>query len=187
MIHRDKTAQLAGREAFLSGEAAMFIDSTALLSTLEAVATQFELGTAFFPHEDGMRPGVPTGGGVAVMPANLSPARQRAAWQFLKWLVSAQQTADLSRRTGYVPVRKSAVESLTLSGFYKEHPNYKTAVDQLPLAREAPTVPAWPTAMGMVNKAVWDCLQNDKPAVDALTMAARDVDRLLGAAGKKKK
>jgi sn-glycerol 3-phosphate transport system substrate-binding protein len=179
MIHRDKSARLAGREAFLSGQAAMFIESTALVANFEKSANLFEVGTAFVPHDEGQRPGVPTGGGVAIMAPKLPPARQRAAWQFLKWLTATEQTAELSRKTGYVPVRKSAVELLTKEGFYKEHPNFKTSVDQLQFAREMPTDPSWPGAMGTIHAALRQCLEQDKPAVDSLTTAANEVNRLL--------
>jgi sn-glycerol 3-phosphate transport system substrate-binding protein len=179
MIHKDKTARLADRGAFVRGEAAMFIESTALLSSFEAAIKDSEIGTTFVPYEEGKKPGVPTGGGVAVMPAKLSAEKQLAAWKFLASFVATEQTAEVSRRTGYIPVRKSAVALLTKEGFYEQRPNYRTAVEQLKFAREMPVVPSWPQAMSAITKALQECLEKNEPADVSLTRAAQEVERIL--------
>jgi sn-glycerol 3-phosphate transport system substrate-binding protein len=179
MIHRDKTARVAGRDAFLRGEAAMSIESTALVSYYEAAANKFEVGTGFVPCLDGQRPGVATGGGVAVLPATLSPEKQQAAWQFLSSLAATMPTADLSRRTGYVPLRKSAVELLKKEGFYTEHPNFLTAVEQMQYARAMPIAPSWGSATYLITKAMTECLQKDVPADVALKGITPLFDQIL--------
>jgi sn-glycerol 3-phosphate transport system substrate-binding protein len=40
-----------------------------------------------------------------------------------------------SQNTGYMPVRKSAVESEEMQAFFVENPNFKVAVEQLALTR----------------------------------------------------
>ena len=69
------------------------------------------------------------GAGLAVL-ADKSAEQQQAAFQFVSWATRAEQTAWWSQTTGYMPVRKSAVDSMT--DFFAENPNFKTAVDQLP-------------------------------------------------------
>ena len=39
------------------------------------------------------------------------------------------QTISLSKATGYMPIRTSAVNSPEMQDFYKQNPNYKTAID----------------------------------------------------------
>jgi len=187
MIHLDKTARLAGREAFFRGEAAMLIESTALLTSFEGVVTDFEVGTAMVPTVEGQKPGVVMGGGVAVLPATLSPEKQQAAWKFLASMVATEQTAELSRRTGYVPVRKSGVDLLKKEGFYEQRPGFLTAVEQAAYGREIPASPSWPQAMTKINAALKSCLETNEPAGIALTRAAEEVDHLLrrDATGKK--
>src|SRR5262245_27993172 len=132
MVYRDKTARVGATGGeFFQGQAAMIIESTAFLSSYESNIQNFEIGTGFVPCEEGQKPAVSTGGGAAVIPQQLPPEKRRAAWEFLKWFISTEQTAEFSRQTGYVPVRKSAVELLKKSGFYGQHPNYLTAVEQL--------------------------------------------------------
>jgi len=189
MIHRDKTARLGGRGVDLvNGTAAMFVDSTALLTTFEASARNVEIGTGRLPGEEGQKPAVTLGGGAAIMPSDLAPEKRRAAWTFLKWILSTEQTARLSQQTGYLPVRKSAVEHLKASGFYGQHPNFLTAVEQLEFAREAPPIPAWSAAWGPIGNAMTRCLKNDEPAEVSLAVAAEQIERILsGNTGAKKK
>ncbi len=179
MIHQDKSARLADRDAFLSGAAAMFIESTALVASFERAAPQLRFGTAPLPVGEGQEPGVVPGGGVAVIPAKIPAAKQRAAFQFLAFFIATEQTAELSRRTGYVPVRQSAVDVLTKEGFYKAHPNYVAGVEQMQFARELPETPAWPQAMSAIGRAMQSCLEKNEPAAKALVQAANEVDPLL--------
>ena len=190
MIHRDKTARLGDRGSdFVNGAAAMFVDSNALLAAFEASAQNFEVGTGRLPCEEGQKPAVTLGGGAAIMPIELSPEKRRAAWAFLKWIMKTEQTARFSQQTGYLPVRKSAVERLKVSGFYKQHPNFLTAVEQLEFAREAPPIPVWSSAWGPIGNAMTRCLKNDEPAEASLAVAAKQIERILSGntAAKKKK
>ena len=52
------------------------------------------------------------------------------------------QTISLSKATGYMPIRTSAVNSPEMQAFYKQNPNYKTAIDQLRTAQRFPYTPA---------------------------------------------
>ena len=52
------------------------------------------------------------------------------------------QTISLSKATGYMPIRTSAVASAEMQDFYKQNPNYKTAIDQLRTAQRFPFSPA---------------------------------------------
>ena len=115
---------------FSNGYTASMMASTGDLGTLKRDAT-FEFGTAFLPEE--LTFGCCTGGaGLAIM-ADKSPEQQQAAFQFVKWATEPEQTAWWSETTGYMPVRKSAVDSMT--EFFAENPNSKTAVDQLAKTR----------------------------------------------------
>jgi sn-glycerol 3-phosphate transport system substrate-binding protein len=159
----------------------MLIDTTAMLPAFEASSKNIELGTALVPRWEGEKAGVATGGGVAVLPAKLPREKQRAAWAFLTWFIARDQTAELSRHTGYVPLRKSAVQLLEDEGFYARRPNYRTVVEQLKFARETPAVPSWPVAMSVIGKALRECLAQDDSAEAALSRAAGEVDHILRA------
>ena len=105
---------------------ASMMASTGSLGGITRDAT-FEVGTAFLPEAEAF--GCCTGGaGLAIMASKIAE-QQEAAFQFVKWATEPEQTAWWSQNTGYMPVRKSAVDSM--QEFFAENPNFKTAVDQL--------------------------------------------------------
>jgi sn-glycerol 3-phosphate transport system substrate-binding protein len=114
---------------FESGLAAAIMASTGGLRGITDTA-EFEVGTGFLP-EGPAGFGCCTGGsGMAVL-AGSAPEKQEAGFKFIEWMTSPEQTEWWSQNTGYMPVRKSAVESETMKAFFTDNPNFKTAVDQL--------------------------------------------------------
>ncbi len=115
---------------FVNGYTASMMASTGGLRGIMQDAT-FDVGTAFLPKAEAS--GCCTGGAGLAILANKSAEQQEAAFQFVKWATEPEQTAWWSENTGYMPVRKSAVDGMT--DFFAENPNFKTAVDQLPLTQ----------------------------------------------------
>ena len=54
---------------------------------------------------------------------------------FSDWLSNADNTVIFTQATGYMPVRKSALDNQSEKDFLAKNPNAKTAVDQLPKTR----------------------------------------------------
>ncbi len=179
MVYKDKTARVvAGENAgeqrsqeFIQGGAAMIMGSTAGLGRFIRDVKDFELGTAFMPHGEGHTFAVPTGGAAAAIPAKVPAEKQRAAWEFIKWWINTEQGAFWSKNTGYFPVRQSSVELLTQQGYYKEHPQFKTTIEQLQYAREAPLTRHFPAIAKEITKGMEAILVNNTPALEALTKA----------------
>ena len=92
---------------------------------------KFKVGTAFLPGTDNC----PTGGAGLAIPAGISEARKVAALKFVAFITNAANTVTFSKATGYMPVRKSAVEEAAEKEFLASNANFKTAVDQLPHTR----------------------------------------------------
>jgi ABC-type glycerol-3-phosphate transport system substrate-binding protein len=114
-----------------------------------------------------------------VIPAVNSSERKAATWEFLRWLIDTKQAADWSRETGYIPVRKSAHELLVKDGFYREHPDFQTAIQELPIARESPQVMRWGAFAKIVADAMTAVVRYNSPALETLKGAEREVDILL--------
>ncbi len=115
---------------FTNGYTASMMASTGGLAGILQDAT-FEVGTAFLPKAEAF--GCCTGGAGLAILADKSAEQQAAAFEFVSWATSPEQTAWWSENTGYMPVRKSSVDQMT--DFFAENPNFKTAVDQLPLTQ----------------------------------------------------
>jgi sn-glycerol 3-phosphate transport system substrate-binding protein len=179
MAYQEKTARIMAGEtagdlraqAFINGQAAFVINSTAGLGRFIRDVKSFDMGTAFMPHTEGNTHAVPTGGAAAAIPAKAAPEKQKAAFEFIKWWIGPQEGAFWSQSTGYFPIRKSSIDILTQQGYYRERPQFKTTIDQLQYAREAPLTPHWPAIAKEITKGMEEVLVNNAPAAQALAKA----------------
>ncbi len=132
--NKDKWAILSAdiNKEFTGGVAASMMASTGALAGLESTAT-FPVGVGFLPKESGF--GCCTGGAGLAIPAGTPAEKQQAAMKYIAFATNTANAATWAQNTGYMPVRKSSVQSENMQKFFAERPNFKTAVDQLPLTR----------------------------------------------------
>ena len=120
-----------------AGTHAMAFDTSASLGTISAVLSsgQFpdvELGVAPFPGPLARnRGGVLISGGSLFIVNRSAPAKQAAAWSYLKFLDDTANMATWAIGTGYVPIRKSSANSQAMQQYWAQNPFYKVAYDQL--------------------------------------------------------
>jgi sn-glycerol 3-phosphate transport system substrate-binding protein len=112
---------------FGAGQAASLLQSTGSLRGLTETA-QFDFGTAFLP---GPYPGCPTGGAGLAIPNNISDERKAAAMELITFLTDTENTVAFSQATGYMPVRKDAIDHPEMQAYLEENPNARTALEQL--------------------------------------------------------
>jgi sn-glycerol 3-phosphate transport system substrate-binding protein len=133
LIYKHKVA-INSKDAqvdFQNGLSATTMLSTgSLAGVTTGVAGKFQFGTAFLPEKKAF--GCCTGGaGLGITQAAPAP-KQQAAFDFVKFASSPEQQVIWSQETGYMPVRKSSVNSADMKTFFDKNPNAKVAVDQLP-------------------------------------------------------
>lgn len=68
-------------------------------------------------------------------------AKERAAFVFLKWMMSSKADAQWVQATEYFPARKSTLSEL--SSFIKDNPLYGEALNWLQYGRTEPNIAAW--------------------------------------------
>lgn len=115
---------------FQNGLVATIFASTASLAGIET-NSKFKVGTGFLPKGPAGFGCCTGGSGLALMAAS-SEEQRAAAFEYVKFATSPEHTAWWSQNTGYMPVRKSAVEGKEMNEFYQKRPNFQTAVKQLP-------------------------------------------------------
>ncbi len=114
-------------ENFIAGRSAMIVHSSFALSLITNRA-RFRWSVAPIPAGPAGSV-LNAGGGNFVLFAKTSPERQRAAWEFIKWMTSAANTASYSMKSGYLPLRASAMKESQLESYYKQFPMAKKSVD----------------------------------------------------------
>ncbi|MEA5014802.1 MAG: ABC transporter substrate-binding protein [Candidatus Limiplasma sp.] len=121
------------KAAFISGDIAITLESTAALkSLLVNVGDAFEIGTGYFPSigaED--VGGVSIGGGSLWMLATGDDARQKASWEFVKFMIAPEQQAYWNAQTGYFPITVATHELDAFKENLAQYPQFGTAIDQL--------------------------------------------------------
>lgn len=172
----------AGAQAFAAGKVGMYFWSTAFLrQAMNSLGNNFKLTTWEFPLGDAVRGRLPTGGAAGMILAK-DPAKQQAAYRFLRHCTSAEGTTIMVKGTGYVPVNALAAgDARHLAGFYRDNPLFMTGVRQMPIM-----VPwyAFPGANGVrITSVITDnvsrVVEQKAPVDTALADMARDVTRLL--------
>lgn len=121
------------KAAFISGNIAITLESTAALkSLLTNVGDSFEIGTGYFPniHADD-KGGVSIGGGSLWMLSSGSDARQKAAWEFVKYMISPDVQAFWNAQTGYFPITVATHGLDAFKDNLAKYPQFGTAIDQL--------------------------------------------------------
>lgn len=172
--NRDLIRIVAGADSdkinvdIMNQNAAMWFNSTANLTNNLKIAEEnkFELATCFMPSKS--QYGCPTGGANLIMSSKGTPDQKSAAWEFVNWMTSTEQTIYASTYTGYMPSRLSAVESDAMKSLYESRPQFKVAVDQLQYASKRPMNPNY----AEVQKAIVS-------ALDAAWVNGQDVDALF--------
>jgi multiple sugar transport system substrate-binding protein len=94
------------------------------------VGGRFQFTTARFPLDNKAKGGVPTGGN-AVMTFAKDPAKQKASWEFIKFVTSPQAQKIVVEMTGYLPTNQLAISPEYLGPFYEANPNFRTATTQI--------------------------------------------------------
>lgn len=121
------------QQAFIAGKTAMFIDSTASLKdVLKGVDGKFQVGTAYMPkvNKDD-KGGVSIGGGSLWILDKNDEAKQKAAFEFIKFMVEPEQQVYWNEKTGYFPVTTKAYDLDEMKNHLNETPQFQTAINQL--------------------------------------------------------
>lgn len=144
---------------FLGGRLAFFMGSSNRIGKWQG-NTDFELGVAYLPA--GKVRAVPLGGAVAVLFPKKAE-EDEATYQLLKWLTSPENVAKFSMKTGYLPIRKSALELPEMKHFMDENPLWKVAFEQLEFS-----FAYWHfDEMGAMDNFIWEALEKIERGVSS--------------------
>lgn len=170
--------------AFIAGKTAMYIESTADLKTvLSGVGGRFEVGTAFLPSFEGTQDGGVSIGGASMWALdNKDEAKQKATWEFIKFMVSPEEQAYWNTQTGYFPVTQKAYDVQVMKDNLQKAPQFQTAIDQLhssPKTARGALMSVFPEARQTVEKNIEEMLQNKQKPDEAVINAAKSINEAI--------
>ena len=117
------------------------------------------------------------GGNIVVFKS--TPERQRGAWEFIKFFVSPEVTAEWSVRTGYLPVRRSAADTKTLQDFFAQHARNRAAFDTIPYGLREPSVAGWQEIRNHIAQAITRVVKGQLSPAEAAADLAKRADAEL--------
>jgi multiple sugar transport system substrate-binding protein len=170
-----------GIQAFLSGHIAMCLTTIGRQDHMRKNANGFDVRSAPVPRFGSKPLATATGGNVLMIFAS-DPAQEKAAWEWIRFLLSPDGATIWTRGTGYLPPRAAlANDPRYLKPFFDQAPLMKAALDTFPYAK--PWV-SFPGARGLeitktLIKAREEVLEGKRPAEGILKEAAAQANALL--------
>jgi multiple sugar transport system substrate-binding protein len=135
-VDEGKMADLKSETAFadfFAGRLGVMMESTAQLARVtREIGGRFQLRTVRYPitAADGR---IPAGGKVAMM-FTKDAAKQKAAFDYIKFVTGPEGATIMVNNTGYMPsTALPGQREDMLAKFYRENPNWNTTLQQLPV------------------------------------------------------
>lgn len=123
---------------FIQGRVGLYSGSIAI-QNLVGETVDFDWGFTLLPAGPGGQAWVGGGGNIAIG-ADASDREKAAAFEFVKFMTSAEQSADWHMSTGYLPTRESVATLPEIESFYAENPSWKTSVEGVEFIVDTPCV-----------------------------------------------
>jgi sn-glycerol 3-phosphate transport system substrate-binding protein len=118
---------------FLTQQIAFFTSSTsAITSLLNQISGRFELGCTYFPRiNSSSKYGATVSGAALFMFNKGDKAKTDAAWEFVKFMCSANIQARFGAATGYTPVNLASAREKTYVDHIAKYPQAEVGTKQL--------------------------------------------------------
>ena len=170
-------------DAFGSGKVAMIIGSTASLTDIKSkVGESFDLGTAYLPSVSSTdEGGVSIGGASLWIMDKGSDVKQEAAFEFIKFMVSAESQAKWAAATGYFSVTKDAYGIESMQEHLEKNPEFLTAINQLRESnnQSGALLGVFPEARASIEENIEKVLNNEIDSQTAVSNIAKTINTAL--------
>lgn len=156
---QDYNSSEACRNAFAGGTAAMIMQSSAQLKGLEKTC-EFPVGVGPVPKDSTLS--YPAGGSNLLMFKGHAEEEEAAGWEFLKFMTNTENALKWANGTGYLPTRKSCMESDTFKKMTEEDPNLQIIIDQVEYSTyRTPFIPQYQEAKEIFANEIQKCILED--------------------------
>ncbi|MCP4049419.1 MAG: ABC transporter substrate-binding protein [bacterium] len=184
LLHKHKVAKPSEPHAgyktedFIAGRVAMMINGPWNMSLLQKAEKEigFEYGSFFIPKLKRYATNI---GGELLYIFKSDPEKEKAAWEFSKFIMSAEFQRDWSIQTGYLPVCVSATKDQVYQDFLKNNPFIRTYVEQIPYGKSRPPIAAYNKISRELGLQIEQVLYQKKSAKKALKEASEYANKIL--------
>ena len=178
-------ARTAGEDGFFSGpfgrgESALYIGSSAGLAHVVPVAEEngINWSTAELPAYNDTQLTLFAGNDLGVF-SSATEEEQQAAIAFMAFLLEPENTATWAIETGYVPIRRSALEVEEYKTYLEENPRAQAANLELEYGMSSPSFVGSGEYRNNLLEALDSILVNDADIQDSLTQLEESTQAIL--------
>ncbi|ERN39936.1 ABC-type sugar transport system, periplasmic component [Rubidibacter lacunae KORDI 51-2] len=161
-------------DAFLSGRVAMQITGPWTLGQL----SQLKVDYGVFPFPRKERRAAVVGGENLFVTATV-PERERAAHEFLAYVLSEEFQTQWALQTGYLPIAKRARASDAYQQYLAENPVLEVFLQQMEVARSRPIVSGYTQISENFGRAIEATLLGKQSAEEALQKSQRRLELIF--------
>ncbi len=177
----DKIAFFQGgylNDIFGQGTVLSYIDTIAGRTYVDqSVAGKFKWSWAPVPVWQTRN--VPFAGTDVIMFANAKDDEKKAAWEFMKYLISPEVTAYWAVNTGYLPVRRAGTKTTIWQNAAKSDPLIETPLTQLDNAAFDPQLGVWTEIRNVVSTMFNDFIYGKVDMETAIKKADQEIKKYL--------
>lgn len=182
LVYKDKVAKLSEANAgyklddFFAGRVAMMINGPWNFPVLKSEGWLEKTGVMLMPYDKRIATNI---GGENLFIFKTTPEREKAAWEFAKFVMSPEFQVPWALKTGYLPVCKSALENPEYKKFLEENVFIKIYVENLQYGKARPPVPQYPEMSAAIGQAIEAALLQKKDPETALKEAQAKIEELF--------
>lgn len=138
----------------------------------------FEIGMSWLPGADTKDQEI--GGCVLLIPSKNDQATKNAAWQFMQYLCSKEVNMTWAEGTGYMPTRKSVLETEEGKAFLEKKPAFQAIFDNLDLINPRIQHKAWSQLATIWKNSMAEIMMEGGEVQPAMEQMADEINDVLG-------
>jgi multiple sugar transport system substrate-binding protein len=165
------------RQNFWDGKAFAVSHTSSLYNTYVANCN-FEVGMAWLPGQNSKISEI--GGSVILIPAKADQKAKNAGWKFMEYMVSKDVNMLWAKETGYMPTRKSVLNTAEGQKFVAEKPAFKVIFDNLDEINPRIQHPGWNQLASIWMSYMAETIQEKKDVNDQMKKMAVEINEVLG-------
>ncbi|QDP41912.1 ABC transporter substrate-binding protein [Radiobacillus deserti] len=182
---QDGVARTAGEDGYMSGpftrgDVALYIGSSAGIPYVAGPAEETGINWSAAVLPAGKEAATPFAGTNVTIFNSATDEEKLAAWEFTKFLINTENTAYWASKTGYLPVRYSALESDAWVKYKEENPVYGVGEQQFDAGFYDPRVAGANELKNAVAKELDKVLLGEATVEEGLEAAQKAADNILG-------
>lgn len=165
------------RQQFIGGKTFSIVHTSSVYNTY-VNQCDFEVGMAWLPGGETKNQEI--GGVVVMIPSKNDQATKNAAWQFMQYLCSKDVNMQWATGTGYMPTRKSVLNTDEGKAFLEMKPAFQAIFDNLDLIKPRIVHKNWNQLATIWKNSMAEVIGEGKDVKKAMEQMAEEINEVLG-------